>query len=98
MSNQESKQQQNDDTPDVGAALVGSGDLLASAERMVDRTEMILSAELFLLRRVAETSSDVVKAEHWEELREACGGMEPLRAEHAAAVGAYEKWLSEGEG
>ena len=78
--------------------LVATGDLLASAERMGDRTESILSAELFLLRKIAETSSDVVKAEHWEELREACGGMEPLRKLHADAVVAYEKWLSDGEG
>ncbi len=77
---------------------VGSSALLASAERMGDKTEIIDAAELFLLRAIASTSSDLVKAEHWDEFRQACGGIKSLKSKHADAVAVYEKWLSDGEG
>lgn len=70
-------------------------DLLA---RFGDREETIYSAELYLLRRVAETSSDMVKARDWEEFRVACGGQEKLDKAHADALHEYEQWLSDGEG
>jgi hypothetical protein len=40
-------------------------DLLA---RFQDREETVYSAELYLLRKLAETSSDMVKARDWEGL------------------------------
>jgi hypothetical protein len=70
-------------------------DLIA---RLGDREETIYSAELFLLRRVAETSSDMVKARDWPEFREATGGQERLDQAHADALREYEQWLSDGEG
>jgi hypothetical protein len=63
-----------------------------------DREETIYSAELYLLRKIAETSSDMVKARDWEEFRVACGGQEKLDKAHADAVMNYEQWLSDGEG
>lgn len=70
-------------------------DLLA---RFEDREETIYSAELYLLRRIAETSSDMVKARDWEGFRVACGGQEKLDKAHADALNEYEQWLSDGEG
>ena len=70
-------------------------DLLA---RFEDREETIYSAELYLLRRIAETSSDMVKARDWPEFREATGGQEKLDKAHADALREYEQWLSDGEG
>jgi len=66
--------------------------------RFADREETIYSAELYLLRKVAQTSSDMVKARHWPEFREACGGQEKLDAAHEAALREYESWLADGEG
>ena len=66
--------------------------------RFGDREEMIYSAELYLLRRLAERSSDMVKARDWDEFRVACGGQEKLDQAHADALREYEQWLSEGEG
>ena len=85
-------------TKDGPAETLRSSDLLASAERMGDKTESIYAAEWYLLRKIAERASDLVKAEHWEEFRDACGGIETLKAKHTEAVAAYEKWLSDGEG
>lgn len=70
-------------------------DLLA---RFGDQEEIIYSAELYLLRKIAETSSDMVKARNWPEFREARGGQEKLDAAHATALHDYECWLSDGEG
>ena len=70
-------------------------DLLA---RFGDREETIYSAELYLLRRIAETSSDMVKARDWPEFREATGGQKKLDETHEDALREYEQWLSEGEG
>ena len=70
-------------------------DLLA---RFEDREETIYSAELYLLRRIAETSSDMLQGREWPEFREANGGQEKLDKAHAAAVTNYEQWLTEGDG
>ena len=67
-------------------------------ERFGDREETIHSAELYLLRRVAETSSDMVKARDWPEFRDASGGQEKLDAAHAVALREYEGWLADGVG
>lgn len=69
-------------------------DLLA---RFGDEEETIYSAELYLLRQVAKTSSDMVKARHWPEFREACGGQEKLDADHEAVLNEYESWLASGD-
>jgi hypothetical protein len=62
-----------------------------------DQEESIPCAELRLLRRIAETSSDVVRARNWEEFRQACGGQDHLEKVHAEAVQQYEQWISEGQ-
>lgn len=67
-------------------------------ERFGDREETIFSAELYLLRRIAETSSDMVKARDWPEFRDASGGQEKLDAAHATALREYESWLADGDG
>jgi hypothetical protein len=72
--------------------------LLAFAESKEDSQETIYTAEAFLLRKIAETSSDIVKGRGWEEFREAMGGMGCLEASHAAAVRAWEQWHSDSEG
>lgn len=69
-------------------------DLLA---RFQDREELINSAELYLLRKIAETSSDMVKARDWPEFREACGGQSKLDEAHVDALRKYEQWLYDGE-
>jgi len=66
--------------------------------RFGDREETICSAELRLLLKLAETSSDMVKARDWEEFRVACGGQEKLDKAHADALREYEQWLSDREG
>lgn len=70
-----------------------------SATKMTeDRDEKVPSIELSLLRRIAETSCDMVKARAWEEFRSACGGQEKLDEAHAAAVAEYEAWTEERDG
>jgi hypothetical protein len=66
--------------------------------RFGDREETIYSVELHLLRRIAEASSDMLKARHWPEFCDACGGQEKLNTAHADTVAEYNQWLSDGEG
>jgi hypothetical protein len=89
------------DTPTPREATesgLSSHDLLALAESKEDSQETIYCAEALLLRKVAETSSDLVKGRQWEEFREAMGGMGCLEASHAAAVHAWEQWHRDSEG
>ena len=72
--------------------------LLAEAESKEDAQESVYAGELFLLRKIAETSSDLVKGREWEEFREAMGGMKPLEKDHSAAVAAWEQWHRDSEG
>jgi len=73
-------------------------DLLALAESKGDAEESLYAAELLLLRKIAETSSDLVKANEWDEFRGINGGMEGFETAHRAAVGAWEQWHADGEG
>jgi hypothetical protein len=75
-----------------------SSALLAFAESKADAEMNIYQAEAFLLRKVAKTSSDLLKGRHWEEFREAMGGMGVLESFHSAAVRAWEQWHSDSEG
>ena len=67
-------------------------------ERFGDREETIYSAELYLLRGVAETSNALVNARYWPEFMEASGGHEKLEKSHEAAVLAYRQYLADGDG
>lgn len=78
--------------------LSESSALLALAEKLGDHKEYLYSSELLLLRKIAETSGDLVKARQWEEFREINGGMEGFENAHCAAVGAWEQWHRDGEG
>ena len=69
-------------------------DLLA---RFEDREETIYSAELYLLRRIAETGSDMVNARYWPEFREVMGGQEKLDKAHEDALREYNQWIFYGE-
>lgn len=73
-------------------------DLLALAQSKEDKEESINCAELLLLRKIAETSSDLVKAREWPEFREINGGMKGFENDHSAAVAAWEQWMADGEG
>jgi hypothetical protein len=70
-------------------------DLLA---RFGDREEWVYSVELHLLRKIAETSSDMVQGLRWPEFREAAGGQEKLDKAHESALDTYQQWLSDGDG
>ena len=72
--------------------------LLALAESKEDAQESLYAGELFLLRKIAETSSDLVKGREWEEFKVAIGGMELLEKDHFAAVRAWEQWHADSEG
>ena len=63
-----------------------------------DEQETVYSVELYLLRRIAQAGSDLVKARGWPEFCNACGGLEGLYAAHDEAVARYEQWVSDGEG
>ena len=89
---------ESESNPESRKKAVISDDLLALAESKGDKEESIYSAELFLLRKIAETSSDLVKAREWDEFREINGGMEGFESAHRAAVGAWEQWHADGEG
>ena len=67
-------------------------------ERFGDREESVYSAELYLLRGIAETSSALVDARYWPEFMEASGGYEKLEKSHEAAVLAYRQYLADGDG
>jgi hypothetical protein len=88
----------NDPKPTPQPVAVASTALLALAESKGDARESLYAAELLLLRKIAETSSDLVKGREWEEFREAMGGMGCLEASHAAAVCAWEQWHRDSEG
>jgi hypothetical protein len=52
--------------------------------------------ELHMLRRIAETSHDMIAARTWPEFREATGGQDILDKAHERSVREYEEWLSDG--
>ena len=83
---------------DSNKPAVPSNTLLDRARSLGDAEERVYSAELALLRRVAETSSDLVRGREWGEFRTVCGGIEVLEKSHAEAVQAWEQWLAEAEG
>ena len=70
--------------------------ITAAETKECDAETTIYEAELSLLRRVFETSSDLVKARYWEEFREACDGMAALEKAHEKAVHELEQWYSDG--
>lgn len=65
---------------------------------LMDTVEIISVAELRLLRRIAETSNDMVKARNWAEFRDACGGQERIDNALISAVNEYKRWLMDGDG
>ena len=97
MPNQKPKSKHESAEEPCGKGL-SSSVLLAFAESKEDSEMTIYCAEAYLLGKIAETSSDLVKGRHWEEFREACGGMEKLESAHAEAVHAWEQWHRDSEG
>jgi hypothetical protein len=63
----------------------------------IDNSELVDAMELRLLRNVFAKSSDLVKSRHWEEFRDAYGGIEKLEAEHEQAVADLERWYSDAD-
>lgn len=76
---------------------VDSTDLLAKAHSFEDSEHSIYKAESYLLRKIAETSENLIEAEGWPEFAEAVGGVEKMKREHAEAVAAWKEWYSEAE-
>lgn len=97
MNDQEPKSKPESAEQPCGKGL-SSSVLLAFAESKEDSEMTIYCAEAYLLGKIAETSSDLVKGREWEEFREACGGMEKLECAHAEAVQAWEQWHRDSEG
>ncbi len=64
----------------------------------MDTEEIISGSELRLLRRIAETSNDMVKARNWAEFLDASGGQERIDNALISAVNEYEQWLLDGDG
>ena len=64
---------------------------------MSDKEVCVYEEELKLLRKIAETSSDLVNGLGWPDFCEASGGLEKLKEDHAEAVFEYEAWLRAGE-
>ena len=77
------------------AGMENCAAILQRAYKLDDAETSVWEAELLLLRKVAETSSDLAKARGWKEFREMCGGIEPLEWAHDQAVRALEQWFSE---
>lgn len=63
-----------------------------------DKTEDVYCAELALLRRIAETSHDMIEGRYWDEFRMASGGQEKLNKAHEDAVREYKQWMADGVG
>ena len=66
--------------------------------QLADREELVYSAELYLLRRVAETGHNAMKGRNWPEFREVSGGQEVLDEMHQTAISDYRQWLAAGDG
>lgn len=71
--------------------------LYLRGKAMSDQEVLVYEEELKLLRNVAEKSSDLQKGFGWPEFRDAVGGIEKLKKEHAQVVNEYEEWMSEGD-
>ncbi len=66
-------------------------------DELLDDTETVYSAEYYLLKKIWETSSDLVKAKYWKDFCEASGGMQSLADAHERAVQNFEEWIQEFE-
>lgn len=62
-----------------------------------DNEESIQIGELSRLRKVFETSSDLLKAQWSEEFCDASGGFDVLKKAHADATVALEKWYADAD-
>ena len=63
-----------------------------------DRQTLVYVKEMALLRKIVETSSDLILARHNEEFREFIGGMEAAEKCHAEAVATHREWMDEFDG
>ena len=63
-----------------------------------DAEESIYSAELFLLRKIHEASSDLMRGRYDKDFCNACGGMQKLIDLHDEATSNFEEWINEGQG
>lgn len=61
----------------------------------IDSQETVYTAELRLLRKVFEASSDLVLARRDADFAEANGGLAAIESEHARATRELEIWHSE---
>ena len=60
-----------------------------------DEQTLVYVKEMQLLRKIVETSSDLILARHSEEFRNHCGGIEVLEKAHEKAYAEHHSWLSE---
>ena len=64
---------------------------------MNDQKYTVNSMELFLLRRISSTGSDVFKGFADEEFRKSCGGQEYLINRHYSAIRAHKQWSKDSD-
>lgn len=78
--------------PIVASSIIDNED-----DKEDDYQESIQIGELSRLRKVFETSSDLIKAQWSEEFRDASGGFDVLKKAHADATVALEKWYTDAD-
>ncbi|HFD39558.1 MAG TPA: hypothetical protein ENJ31_06885 [Anaerolineae bacterium] len=70
---------------------------MISIDDLGDRQETVYSAELVLLKKIAETASDFTRARFCSNFCEAIGGIKKTEKALFNAVASYERWLDEGD-
>ena len=64
-------------------------------EDVEDRQTLVYIKEVQLLRKIVETSSDLILARRNKEFRDHCGGIEVLEIAHEKAYSEHHSWLSD---
>ena len=60
-----------------------------------DEQTLVYVKEMKLLRKIVETSSDLILARHNKSFRDNCGGIEVIERAHEKAYSEHHSWLSE---
>ena len=63
----------------------------------IDKEISVFKKEFVLLRKIAETSRDLIEGKSYPEFRDACGGQDVLDKKHLSAVIDYRNWLADGD-
>lgn len=63
------------------------------AQAASEKEVTVYEDEVRLLRKIAETSSDYIKAHVWPEFADHCGGLDAILDRQRQAVLEWETWL-----